>query len=200
MPMSERKRLFGHLHDKIERDQLWREAYDEVLAESKAGQPARSPMADIKDKPEWVPESGVFIMTDSEGYPIYKSEAENFRKKNRVVGVDKWGAVFWVEAKTSRDISPGLDWEFPANILGVKRGLWIVDFGGGRQLDELTRFKKYDARGVMVPRQRRALQDTMLGYKHVYVILDRYDRQADRDREAAIKKHNETDGYSNISW
>lgn len=158
-----------------------------------------------KNKPlkSTVPTGAVYVETDSQGYPVYHGEVEKFRARNEIVAMDMWGAVFWVRAKTDRDILPGLDYELGANIYRIKkenpRSLYIVDFGGGRQSEELVKFKKYKASGVIVPRLRRALNDTLLGYKHTYFIVDSYDPKANEDRKKAEDK-NKGDGYDSLRF
>lgn len=171
----------------------WQEAYDEVLQEYHAHQKGETP-------PPKQTSAGVYIMLDDEGYSLFKSDADYFRKRNKIVGVDKYKYVYWVEARTSYDIRPGAGWDLPASRFMVKKGLWVVDFGQRSDYDQIKHFKMYKAKGVIVPRKERLLTDIMLGWKHIFVILDKYDKQADTDREEEIRKWNQTDGYDGISW
>lgn len=122
----------------------------------------------------------VYIQLDSEGYPIYPSEESKFRGKNRIVAVDRFTSIFLVEARNTRDISPGAGYELRANIFKTKNRPIIVDFGHTVDLEDPFKYidrliKKghiYPATGVIVPRKVRLLTDVMLGYKHNPVIID----------------------------
>lgn len=120
-----------------------------------------------------VPANSVYIQLDKEGYPIHPSEEGKFRQLNKIIGVDRWKTIFWVEAKNSYGILPGPDYELKAHIFLQKKGLFMVDFGM-RMEHDIKHFKPkiYQASGVIVPRRVRLVVDTMLGYNHNPIVLD----------------------------
>jgi len=122
-----------------------------------------------------IPEGSNHIKLDRDGYPIHPTEEPKFRKLNKIVGVDRWRTIFWVEAKNSYGIMPGAGYELNAHIYKQKTGLFLIDFGMRMQEDiDHFRPKRYEATGVIVPRKTRLLVDTMLGYSHNPIVLDSF--------------------------
>ena len=122
-----------------------------------------------------IPEGSNHIKLDSDGYPIHPTEEYKFRKLNKIVGVDRWRTIFWVEAKNSYGIMPGAGYELKAHIYKQKSGLFLIDFGM-RMEEDINHFRprRYDASGVIVPRKVRLVADIMLGYTHNPIVLDSF--------------------------